>query len=298
MKGLEFATVCVIGAILLGVLMLILLLSTKEGSRRGSLALALLGLALVAGAGLIEGFQFPRPGDAFNWSHLGIALATTGIALFLSSARLSLGIGMPLAWYLGVATLNLAAILYIFFEMKALKGMRSVAYSASCILLVAPVILGSLVRSRERRHLRGFAAFLSVFCLGSVLRLAFAFLDLKRDNFIPARIDAWIYAIMIASALGAVAIFIQMAEDEGRAETVVYREWDKPRLSLAERGLTPAERRCVLAILAGQSAKEIASEAGLSASTIRNNLARAYRKLGVDDMVGLMGLAGKHEIVD
>jgi DNA-binding CsgD family transcriptional regulator len=79
---------------------------------------------------------------------------------------------------------------------------------------------------------------------------------------------------------------------------VVFLKPSKPKLSLSEKGLSPAERVYVLACLSGHSAKEVAQEFEVSESTIRNTLARSYKKLEVNDMVGLTALAGKFDIIE
>jgi DNA-binding CsgD family transcriptional regulator len=70
----------------------------------------------------------------------------------------------------------------------------------------------------------------------------------------------------------------------------------KPRLSLHERGLSPAEAAYVRAAATGVSYKEIASDAKVSESTVRNTLARAYRKLGVADKAALVALIDAHDV--
>jgi DNA-binding CsgD family transcriptional regulator len=72
----------------------------------------------------------------------------------------------------------------------------------------------------------------------------------------------------------------------------------KPRLSLFEAGLSAAEAAYVRAAVSGTSYKEIASYAGISESTVRNTLARAYRKLGVADKAALVALIDAHELAD
>lgn len=78
---------------------------------------------------------------------------------------------------------------------------------------------------------------------------------------------------------------------------IIMRE-PKPRLSLTDRGLSHAERSFVLETLSGKSQKEIAIDFSLSESTVRNTLARAYKKLEVEDRVGLAILGERSEIVE
>lgn len=77
---------------------------------------------------------------------------------------------------------------------------------------------------------------------------------------------------------------------------VVFLKEPKPRLSLAERGLSVGEQSFVRLTIAGKSQKELAFDFELSESTVRNTLARAYKKLGVDDRIGLAVLAERFQI--
>ncbi|GAB1432882.1 hypothetical protein MASR2M29_15070 [Spirochaetota bacterium] len=83
-----------------------------------------------------------------------------------------------------------------------------------------------------------------------------------------------------------------------KEKLVVYLRKPKPLLSLKEKGLSSAERSFVLLVLSGKTQKEIAIEFELSESTIRNTLARAYKKLGVVDMVSLAILGERNEITE
>ena len=78
---------------------------------------------------------------------------------------------------------------------------------------------------------------------------------------------------------------------------VILRE-PRPRLSLSEKGISPAERTFVLETLKGKSQKEIAIDFDLSESTIRNTLARSYKKLGVEDRVGLAVMGERFKVVE
>jgi len=73
---------------------------------------------------------------------------------------------------------------------------------------------------------------------------------------------------------------------------VVYLAEPKAKLSLTEKGLSNAERAYVAEAARGKQQKEVAE------STVRNTLARAYHKLGVEDKAGLAVLAEKYELVE
>ena len=79
---------------------------------------------------------------------------------------------------------------------------------------------------------------------------------------------------------------------------VIIMKEKKPTLSLSEKSLSIAEKSFVLETLSGKSHKEIASDFELKESTIRNTLARAYKKLDVEDRVGLALIGERFEITD
>ncbi len=79
---------------------------------------------------------------------------------------------------------------------------------------------------------------------------------------------------------------------------VVFLREPKPRFSLAARGLSLGERSFVMLTMAGKSQKELAFDFELSESTVRNTLARAYKKLGVEDRIGLAVMGERFQIED
>lgn len=82
-----------------------------------------------------------------------------------------------------------------------------------------------------------------------------------------------------------------------RDRLVVLLKEPKPRLSLEELGLSRAERSYAMALLEGRSPKEIGADYDVSESTVRNTVARVYRKVGVEDATAFAVLAATHDIV-
>jgi DNA-binding CsgD family transcriptional regulator len=82
-----------------------------------------------------------------------------------------------------------------------------------------------------------------------------------------------------------------------RDRLVVYLKEPKPKLCLEDKGLSEAEQVYVRVILAGRGVKDASFESGVSESTVRNTLSRAYKKLGVVNRAGLVALAEKYEVV-
>jgi len=81
-----------------------------------------------------------------------------------------------------------------------------------------------------------------------------------------------------------------------REKIIVYLKEPKPVLDLKAKGLSETERIYIQALDKGESPKEIAAEHNVSASTVRNTLARAYKKLGVKDKSELTSLTAKHTL--
>lgn len=68
---------------------------------------------------------------------------------------------------------------------------------------------------------------------------------------------------------------------------IIYLKEPKPLLFLSDLGLTKKEIAYLKALLNGKSVKEIAVENKVKESTVRNTLARVYRKFDVPDKSGL-----------
>jgi DNA-binding CsgD family transcriptional regulator len=82
-----------------------------------------------------------------------------------------------------------------------------------------------------------------------------------------------------------------------RDRFIIYLKEPKPKLSLEAKGLSDAEQVYVRAILADKGVKDTSFEYGVSESTVRNTLARAYKKLGVTNRAGLHSLAHKNDVI-
>lgn len=79
---------------------------------------------------------------------------------------------------------------------------------------------------------------------------------------------------------------------------IVYLKEPKPTLSLAELKVTAKEAEYLRALLDGRSIKEIAIDTGVTESTVRNTLARVYRKFDVQDKAALMAKCGGYALID
>lgn len=79
---------------------------------------------------------------------------------------------------------------------------------------------------------------------------------------------------------------------------IVYLKEPKPTLSLSELRITAKEAEYLRALLDGRSIKEIAIDTGVTESTVRNTLARVYRKFDVQDKATLMAKCGRYALED
>lgn len=82
-----------------------------------------------------------------------------------------------------------------------------------------------------------------------------------------------------------------------KEKIIVYLNEPKPVLDLRAMGLSQTERLYIAALGNGRSFKEVALERGISESTIRNSLARAYKKLGVKNRAELTTLISQYTIL-
>lgn len=93
-------------------------------------------------------------------------------------------------------------------------------------------------------------------------------------------------------------IFIMFLLLVFRDKWIVYIQNEKPELSLSQLGITKTEAEYLRAIIVGKSFKEIANIMQVKESTVRNTLARIYKKLGVTDKTQLATKCEKYQIID
>ena len=79
---------------------------------------------------------------------------------------------------------------------------------------------------------------------------------------------------------------------------VVYLKVPKPPLSLSTKNLTRKELEYLKALLRGHSIKVIAIDDGVTESTVRNTMARVYRKFEVRDKSALMAKCENYSIME
>jgi DNA-binding CsgD family transcriptional regulator len=93
-----------------------------------------------------------------------------------------------------------------------------------------------------------------------------------------------------------VTIFLVILYILYHEEIVIYLKEPKPVLDLKAKKLSEAEYHYLIDLRNGKHLKEIAFDHGVSESTVRNTLARTYKKLGVKDKSELMALTAVHTL--
>ncbi len=151
---------------------------------------------------------------------------------------------------------------------------------------------------------------LGLYCTGVIIMYKGGYLR-KRKRLKIGVLLVYLYVVEIASALNThrqieraiapvffISTFLAFLYLMFRDRVIVYLKKELPILSLSARGLSASESLYVRGIRDGKSQKEIASDAGVSESTVRNTLARAYKKLEVVDKAGLAALLAQHDVRD
>jgi len=93
-------------------------------------------------------------------------------------------------------------------------------------------------------------------------------------------------------------IFIMFLLLVFREKWIIYIQNEKPELSLSQLGITKTEAEYLRETLTGKTFKEIAIDMQVKESTVRNTLARVYKKMGVADKAGLATKCEKYLIID
>jgi DNA-binding CsgD family transcriptional regulator len=225
----------------------------------GSIFLA--GAAMNAVTGLAAGETVSGLLSDFIWVD---SLIFAGIALFASAYAARLAWVQPLL-FLVVTPVNVLSARDSFYGLAF--------YSVATLLLI------KLDFFNRRRVLR------SVGCLAYLIAVEVACALRNKEPLIVSIQPVFFIVAFIA--------FLLLTF---RDRIFVYLKEPKPIFSLEKKGLSVAEQIYVRAMLAGKGVKGVALETGVSESTVRNTLARAYKKLAVGNRSGLLSLAQKYTV--
>lgn len=221
-----------------------------------------------------------------------LAILVAGGGAYLRTRDLAFVLGHPVNMILAAAAVLFLVSAYV----ERLRWLQPVLF-----LAMAPLAI-----INDSRNIYG----LGFFIVG-VLLLERAGFFLKRRAPKVALVGAYLLAVEIAAAflskaspltalaptffIAAFALFLWFLYKD---RLVIHLAEPKAKLSLTEKGLSNAERAYVFEMARGKQQKEIAIDFEVAESTVRNTLARAYHKLGVEDKAGLAVLAEKFEIVE
>jgi DNA-binding CsgD family transcriptional regulator len=230
---------------------------------------------------------------------VGNDLEIFGLAALVFGVRKTIGLGFGGAYCAAISALHAIGWALAFFLAPRISGFRIISLSVAMCALLLPVAL-SAGRGPSRFEYMGLLRALAALTAGfAAARIVLALVKLTNDPFVTGGLDSILVLLMYGFGLAGTVTFIKIAASRKRAKpaATVYVSRDKPRLSLTEKGLSPTQISYVLSRLEGKSVKVIALQNKVQESTVRNSLARAYKKLQIYDNAGLVTLGERYEVV-
>jgi DNA-binding CsgD family transcriptional regulator len=212
-----------------------------------------------------------------------LAVSRWSIAQTLASPSVYLTFAVALLFYLSAVRTRLAWIQPVIFLAIAPYSIStdSTSFFGLGLYAIALILLYRLGFYDSRRVLKIF--------------LSFGYFALAEAASVIVRGSNLTYAL---GAIFFMTVFVVSVYLVFQEKLAVYLKEPKRELSLKEKGLATTERAYTLAFASGRSTKEVAFDFGVSESTVRNTLARSYKKLGVEDKAGLSALAERYRLVD
>ncbi len=193
-------------------------------------------------------------------------------------------------------------------SILAIAVLLFAGYFANLLAWIQPIVFFALTPINLSEDNASFYS-LAFFVIGVLLLFRFGFFETHRRLKIFSCI-AYLFACEIfgwaqsrrpfsqaVSPVFLTIVFLLFLYTVFNDKVVVYLKEPKVKLSLDAKGLSEAEQLYIRALVKGRSVKEVSFEFGISESTVRNTLARAYKKLAISNKSGLAGLAEKYEIV-
>ena len=111
-------------------------------------------------------------------------------------------------------------------------------------------------------------------------------------------ITSGISAVEIALPIIFMTIFLGFLMIVYGDKWVIYLKEPKPLLSLSKHNITKKEAEYLKALLSGNTIKGISIDDGVKESTVRNTLARVYKKFNVPDKSALMAKCENYSIIE
>jgi DNA-binding CsgD family transcriptional regulator len=170
-------------------------------------------------------------------------------------------------------------------------GYRSAIVMVGLFFMAAPLVKAPRNADSGTAEMVAFRISMLVVASISSIRAVAGLLDPVRDAFLSSSLDAWLILVLDLSTLMAFGL-AAIPPARGRAPTDAMKAADRGTLETVPGrvSLSPRESEYVHEIIMGSSPKEIAGAHGVSHSTVRNTLSRAYKKLGVRDCGELLVL--------
>lgn len=287
LRQLSFETIGAMAAVGFAVVAFFLA-SFRSGVRRRGLAYLYLAVGGIIAGAAKEWFVFPDLASLRLYSSLSAAAIAIGYGLSLAGLKAATGIGAPARLSIAVgATFALALTAQGFF-LPTLKGARTALFSL-------PFIAGGgafLALDRRAwggvRLVRLLRWIVSAQVALSGLRFLGGIGDLRRDYFLPRNLNNLIFLLIVALGFSSYGLIIALIARQRRRPPRSEVDSEAPLERLRVSGLSETELRYAEAALEGRSYARIAAEAGVAESTVRNTMAKVYKKCGVGDLKGLI----------
>lgn len=287
LRPLSFETIGVMAAVGFAVVAFFLT-SLRSGVRRRGMAYLYLAVGFFIAGAAKEWFVFPDLASLRLFSSLSAAFIAIGFALSLAGLKAATGIGAPAWLSIAVgATLAIALTAQGVF-MPTLKGARTALFSSAFIAGGGAFLILDRRAWGGARLVRLLRWIVSAQIALSGLRFLGGLTDLRRDYFLPRDLNNVVFLLIVALGLSSYGLVIALIARQRRrppqSDAFIMASLER----LREDGLSETELRYAAAALEGRSYARIAAEAGVAESTVRNTMAKAFRKCGVGDLKGLI----------
>lgn len=239
------------------------------------------------------------PASLFRKTGLLLACIASAYLMIFLVARI-FGIVLPETYRLGTPLLITVGASATLFALSALYDSLN---------WLQPVTLFVLTPLSMLHHASSMLS-LGTFIAAEILLYRLGFFEHKKlAKFLLSIVYFYLCEILIGLASGTSAfeivmpilfmtIFLGFLMIIYGDKWVIYLKEPKPFLSLAALGITRKEAEYLRSLISGKSIKEIAIDDGVKDSTVRNTLARVYKKFNVADKSALMAKCENYSIIE
>lgn len=287
LRPLSFETIGVMAAIGF-VVVAFFLASVREGARRRGMAFFYVAVGMIIAGAAKEWFVFPDLATLRLYSSLSAAAIAFAFTLSLAGLEAATSIGAPRRLYLAIGAAATASLVASALTLPTYKGVRTALFSLPFVAAgLAFLVMDRRPwgRLKNVRLLRGLIGLISGL---SGVRLLGGMLNPRRDYFLPRNVNNFLFLLIVALGLTSYALVIALIARPRRRPPQADAGLGASLERLRYAGLSDAELRYAKAALEGRSYARIASDAGVAESTVRNTMAKAFKKCGVGDLTGLI----------